>query len=145
MNAKAKGARCERKVKKLMEDAGWSVTKSGGSLGLWDLIGVKPHGDILVVQVKSNRRPGKKEMRLLQMFANNFPGVECAVAVVKDRKKVEWEVLEPDPPLLYRSGHAPEKLKYDPSMKIRPYSILPKAFHSAECAEDTGCVCEVGH
>jgi Holliday junction resolvase len=53
-NPKAKGGRNERKAKKILERAGYACTKSGGSLGAFDIIAENPLG-IRHVQVKSNR------------------------------------------------------------------------------------------
>jgi len=36
-NCKAKGSRLELMVKKIKEREGYKVTKSGGSLGAWDI------------------------------------------------------------------------------------------------------------
>lgn len=66
-NAKAKGSRCEHKSMELLEDMGYSVTKSGASLGAWDLVGVGPL-DVVLVQVKANKWPGVPEMEVLRRF-----------------------------------------------------------------------------
>ena len=52
MNAKAKGTRAERRAMRLLEAAGYSCTKAGGSLGLFDVIAIGPR-DVRLVQVKS--------------------------------------------------------------------------------------------
>ena len=49
------------------EAAGYSVTKSGASLGLWDLVAVSPT-DFILVQVKSNRPPAPAEREQLKGF-----------------------------------------------------------------------------
>jgi hypothetical protein len=51
MNANGKGARAEREYKAILEKQGFQVTRSGGSLGEWDLIAVG--SCVLLVQVKS--------------------------------------------------------------------------------------------
>lgn len=68
MNRKRKGSRNELKAKALLEKMGYEpVTKSGGSLGIFDLIGLGPDFDhALLIQVRSNRKPGKSEMDLLK-------------------------------------------------------------------------------
>jgi Holliday junction resolvase len=70
MKAKAKGSRLERWAVDLLRGLGYElVIKSGGSLGLFDLIGLSgPYDHVLLVQVKSNRKPGKFEMDLLKSF-----------------------------------------------------------------------------
>lgn len=51
MNHKAKGSRAERKTMRMLEHAGYCVTRAGGSLGLFDVIAIGPH-DVKVIQVK---------------------------------------------------------------------------------------------
>lgn len=88
----AKGNRSERKVRDQLLEQGWYVTKAGGSLGLWDLIALLPglDGVTRVIQVKTNRKPGKQETAALEQFAQNFSGVQCRIAVVRDRKGIDW-------------------------------------------------------
>ncbi|MCP4900197.1 MAG: hypothetical protein GY906_24765 [bacterium] len=95
MNAKAKGARSERKVRAQLEADGWHVVKSGGSLGLWDLVALHPTGKVRLVQVKTNRKPPKKEMKKLSEFAERWWGTECLIAVVYDRNPTKWTILNP--------------------------------------------------
>jgi len=66
--AKIKGARNELRSKRLLESAGYAVTKSGGSLGAFDLIGVSAT-DLVLVQVKTNRPPPPAEREALRLFA----------------------------------------------------------------------------
>lgn len=49
------GATLERAAKKLLEDGGYYVVKSGGSKGLADLVALKP-GQVALVQCKTNGR-----------------------------------------------------------------------------------------
>jgi Holliday junction resolvase len=49
---KRKGTRGEHRAKRILEAAGYVVTKAGGSLGLFDLIAIGP-SDVRCVQVKS--------------------------------------------------------------------------------------------
>ena len=44
MNGKAKGARAERRVIRILEAAGYVCTKAGSSLGLFDVIANRPVG-----------------------------------------------------------------------------------------------------
>lgn len=64
-NAKAKGSRQERRTMALLEAAGYTCIKSGGSLGEWDVIGIGPRG-VVLVQVKSTDWPGTLEMAALR-------------------------------------------------------------------------------
>ena len=52
---------------RLLEAAGYSVTRSGASLGAWDVIGISGT-DIVLVQVKSRDWPGSVEMEVLKNF-----------------------------------------------------------------------------
>jgi Holliday junction resolvase len=52
LNAKAKGTRNERRSMRLLEAAGYYVTRSGASLGAWDLIAVSSK-DVALIQVKT--------------------------------------------------------------------------------------------
>lgn len=47
------GAAFERQAKKVLEDAGYYVVKSGGSRGIVDLCAIK-QGEVLLVQAKRN-------------------------------------------------------------------------------------------
>jgi len=70
MNTKAKGSRNELKAKRLLEAQGYDlVVKAGASLGVFDLIALGvDHDCVLLIQVKSNRRPGRIEMDRLGAF-----------------------------------------------------------------------------
>lgn len=127
MNAKAKGARSERKVKKKLEKLGYFVTKAGGSLGMWDLVAVSKGGTVLVIQVKTNRKPSSKELEKLQWFANDYFGIRCIVAIVKDREQEEDMIwLYPKGLPFYRGqSYDPDPLPYN-TLKTKPSSILPK-------------------
>jgi Holliday junction resolvase len=52
MNHKAKGTRNEHRSIRLLEAAGYRCTRSGASLGVFDIIGVGSI-DVVLVQVKS--------------------------------------------------------------------------------------------
>ena len=68
MNSKAKGSRRERQARDLLYSWGAiRVVRSGASLGEFDLLGICP-GELLLVQVKSNRWPSKAEMARLRAF-----------------------------------------------------------------------------
>jgi hypothetical protein len=77
--AKAKGARNELRTARFFEKDGWVFTKSGGSLGIWDLIGLRegPYWEIevLAVQVKTNTWPGPEERKQLAGFLPRVRGL----------------------------------------------------------------------
>ena len=69
MNRKAKGARAERRAMKTLEQDGYLVTRSGASLGLFDLVAVGP-ADVLLVQVKAgSARLSKSERARIASLA----------------------------------------------------------------------------
>ena len=51
----------------LLERDGYKCTRSAASLGIWDIVGIA-EDSFVVVQVKSNKWPGRKEMEALQAF-----------------------------------------------------------------------------
>ena len=68
-NPKAKGARNELKSKRWYERRNYMVVKSGGSLGIFDLICFSlDGGGVDLVQVKSNRKPPTDEMDAIRRF-----------------------------------------------------------------------------
>lgn len=68
MNTKAKGSRLERRCMAYYEALGYNCTKSGGSLGTWDILAIGPH-DAFLCQSKANRKPSKAEMRQMEEFS----------------------------------------------------------------------------
>ena len=50
-----------------LEKQGYACTRSAASLGVWDVVGVGKY-DVVLVQVKSGRWPGKEEMQTLRDF-----------------------------------------------------------------------------
>jgi Holliday junction resolvase-like predicted endonuclease len=67
VNAKKKGARVELKTRDYLEEKGYQCTKSGGSLGAFDLIAFSD-AEIRLIQVKSNRVASPKERREIIKF-----------------------------------------------------------------------------
>jgi Holliday junction resolvase len=72
-NPKAKGSRRERDAMEILQAAGYLCTKSGGSLGLFDVIAFGP-SDIRCIQVKAGTRylsgVEREQIRLLTLPAN---------------------------------------------------------------------------
>ena len=64
---KQKGSRNERRSIKILETAGYTCLKSGGSLGIFDIIGISAT-DIVLVQVKSNHNPSLVEIEAMELF-----------------------------------------------------------------------------
>ena len=67
MNAKAKGTRNEHRSMRLLEAAGYAVTRAAASLGTWDLVAIGST-DVVLVQVKTRDWPGAVEMETLRGF-----------------------------------------------------------------------------
>lgn len=67
MNCKAKGSKNERRSRDLLEVSGYQVTRAGGSLGVFDLIGISS-SDVLLVQVKTNQWPSQAELESIKQF-----------------------------------------------------------------------------
>lgn len=65
--SKRKGSRAELKCIRILEAAGYCCTKSGGSLGVFDVIALGPK-DVRAIQVKSgNARLSLLEREQMQM------------------------------------------------------------------------------
>ena len=69
-----KGYRNECRSRDLLLEIGYHVIRAGGSHGLWDLVAVsikdEPYNTLLI-QVKTNRKPSKDEMRAMRGFKVN--------------------------------------------------------------------------
>jgi len=85
VNAKRKGTRNEHKSRRLLETAGYAVTRAAGSLGAWDLVGIGPT-DVVLLQVKSNRAPAPAEREALALFPCP-PNCKRLVHVWHDRQR----------------------------------------------------------
>ena len=93
MNVRAKGARNERRARRLLESEGYAVVRAGGSLGPFDLVAFGRRG-VLLVQVKTNRGPGHAEYERLSRFDNLPHGASKQVWLFRDRcTDPEIEVL----------------------------------------------------
>jgi hypothetical protein len=46
MNAKRKGIHNAHRSRRLLETAGYAVTRAAGSLGAWDLVGIGPMPEV---------------------------------------------------------------------------------------------------
>jgi Holliday junction resolvase len=71
MNAKAKGTRNERGSMRLLEAAGYAVTRAATSLEAWDIIAVSSR-DVVLHEVKTRDWPGIVEMETLRAFAHRI-------------------------------------------------------------------------
>jgi len=65
MNRKRKGSRSERRSREILKAQGYEVLKAGASLGVFDRIGIGAE-DILLVQVKTNSWPSRREVARLE-------------------------------------------------------------------------------
>jgi Holliday junction resolvase len=62
-----KGYRAEKKVRRILEESGYSVVESRGSHGPVDLVAWNDRY-VLLIQVKCNRPPSEKEEDALRMI-----------------------------------------------------------------------------
>ena len=65
MNTAAKGRRNEHRSRDLLTAAGYIVTRAAASKGAFDLVAIGAD-DVLLVQVKANRWPGREELAAMQ-------------------------------------------------------------------------------
>jgi Holliday junction resolvase len=61
------GTRAEMRSIGVLEADGYVCTRSAGSRGVWDIIGVRKT-DVVLVQVKSRRWPKSAELRKMREF-----------------------------------------------------------------------------
>ena len=87
MNSKyIRGRRAEYRVIKKLQSDGYTTIRSAGSKGLWDVIAYNwASMQWLVIQVKVNKKPTLKEMKLLKK--EKVPFAVKEVWIVKDRQK----------------------------------------------------------
>ena len=114
-NNKRKGAARELLVKSQLEAQGWCVTKAGGSLGVFDLIGIHPDVNVcLLIQVKSNHKPIPKERdRILAFLVPNY--CQKLIWIIKDRKPREPEIYHCDKTLtpIWHGYYLTKKVNWD--------------------------------
>ncbi len=58
---KQRGSNFERRIKKWLEDRGWTVFRSAGSQSAADLIALRPGIIVLAVQCKASHKPALKK------------------------------------------------------------------------------------
>jgi len=68
MMSKRKGTRNEHGSIRLLEAAGYSCTRSAGSLGVFDLVGIGKT-DVVLVQVKTRDWPSTDDLEVLRDFS----------------------------------------------------------------------------
>jgi len=79
-----KGRRNEYKAKKILEAKGYQVFRSAGSKGPFDLLALGKY--VIPIQVKTNRKPGKPEMKRLKKIDDSTTGW-IQIWVFHDRMK----------------------------------------------------------
>lgn len=93
MNTSAKGARAERRGRRVLEAEGYTVVRAGASLGVFDLVAIRRDG-LLLVQVKRNRGSGHAERERLAGFNNLPPNATRELWLFRDRQRnTQIEVL----------------------------------------------------
>jgi len=77
----------------MLEAAGWTVVRAGGSLGPFDLVAFSRAG-LRLVQVKMNRGPGQVERARLAAFDNLPHNATRELWLFRDRQRTpQIEVL----------------------------------------------------
>jgi len=87
INTAKKGAKYERKTRKMLELCGWLVCRSAASKGPFDLIALISPGWVKLIQVKVNKILSPGESERLSMYAKEFPGFSVEVWKWVDRCK----------------------------------------------------------
>ena len=111
MSAKAKGARRERQVRDFLRKLGYRVTRSGASLGEWDLIGFCDFDAAVLVQIKSNRPPRPAERKRME----EFPALltrKLYVVILDRNRSWDWRLWDPVSKawIVYHPKHLAERL-----------------------------------
>lgn len=76
-----------------LEKQGYICTRAAGSLGLWDVVAIGP-GSVQLVQVKTNRWPGRAEMQALREFKLPWAAVRKVLHRWRDgRREPDVKVL----------------------------------------------------
>lgn len=78
----------EDRAREELEAAGYTVIKSAGSLGAWDMVALG-NGEIRLIQVKKTQWPRSEEMAVL----NRFPHLCCPGCGAKLTKKEIWRYV----------------------------------------------------
>ena len=82
------GARAEMRSIAVLEADGYVCTRSAGSRGVWDLIGIR-RTDVVLVQVKTRRWPKSVELRKMREF-------QCPAGVRRLIHRWRSGQIEPD-------------------------------------------------
>jgi Holliday junction resolvase len=86
VNTKAKGNRQEHRSMAILEAAGYACTRSGASLGVFDIVGISAT-DVVLVQCKTRDWPGAVEMEAIR----NFPAPALCKKLIhryRDRQRL---------------------------------------------------------
>ena len=92
VNKMEKGRRSMRKARKIAESLGYLVFQIHHTrwqkdvFGLWDQIWVNKEGEVIWVQVKTNRVPSKKELTRYHLWCQEYKQ-KGLIVVIRDRKK----------------------------------------------------------
>ena len=90
MSNKTYGLNYERKEKRIWEDNGYTVMRSRGSFGMFDLIVCHKSDNWTLVSVKSTRKPTfyyKKELEKISKFDNAPKGTEKVLSLYRRGKR----------------------------------------------------------
>lgn len=90
MKAGAKGRRREYQAIEILNSEGYNCTRAAGSKGLWDIIAINSRANDLkrpivrVIQVKSNNRPGKLELRKMESYVTHGGIIQKELWIFRD-------------------------------------------------------------
>lgn len=92
MNTAAKGRRAEHRVRRILEAAGYEVTRSAASRGVWDLIAWNARA-VRFIQVKAGTAEASALEREAMQLAVVPIGATKELWIVRDREAPRSEVL----------------------------------------------------
>ena len=86
MNPYAKGAKLERRAMHILEEDGYTCTRSAGSHGPWDIVGFRGVEPARIIQVKSNisEAAAMRELKKLRAHFHTFAPVTVELWVFED-------------------------------------------------------------
>lgn len=88
-----RGSAFERRIKRELEDAGYYVTKSGGSKGPVDLSVVDCNGHPYFIQCKKDGRISKANWNKLRELGQNFKTTTLLISKPKRNEPVRFEYI----------------------------------------------------
>jgi len=88
---KQRGSNFERRIKRWLEERGWTVFRSAGSQSAADLIALRPGITVLAVQCKASHKPALKKDEIAGLLAIHKLGAGVLV-IGRDKKNYAVKV-----------------------------------------------------